>query len=118
MKPIFDRKGTPMAWLDGQFAFDINGQQLNLYRDYESVLSLQGRYLGFFSNGFFRDQKGYPVAFVKGAGVGPELPVLQVPPLTPALQIPVFPKLSTVPPCPAVAQLTWSKLNWREYLSQ
>jgi hypothetical protein len=118
MKSIFDRNGAPIAWLEGQFAFSLSGKQLNLYRDFESILTLQGKYLGYFSNGFFRDQEGYPVAFVKGAHVGPELPVLQVPPLPPALEIPVFPMLPVLPPYPAVAQLTWSKLSWVDYLRQ
>jgi hypothetical protein len=118
MKSIFDRKGNPIAWLDGQFAFNLSGQQLNQYRDYESLLSLQGKYLGYFGTGFFRDRQGYPVAFVRGAHVGPELPVLQVPPLPPALDIPVFPVLTTLPPFPEVAKLTWSKLSWEQFLRQ
>jgi hypothetical protein len=118
MKPIFDRKGDVIAWLDGQFAFNMQGRQLSLYRDYESIVSLHGKYLGFFKSGFFRDKQGYAVAFVKGASVGPELPVLQMAPLPPALDVAVFPSSPVLPPYPNVAKLTWSELGWQGYLNQ
>lgn len=116
MDPIFDRKGHVVGWL-------LHGAILNQRPTYRAFLldgrvySYGARYLGEFSGGFFRDQAGRAVAFLRGATSGPLTPITQIPPVPP---IPPIRPITPIPPIPPIAPiplLNWSDLTWEQFLS-
>ena len=114
---IYGRGGTVIAWLEDDVIFDMCGRWV-AFLDEVSVYSFTGKLLGFYEDGWFRDQRGEAVAFTPGCNdEGPVLPICEEPPLPPALDcppVPTTPHLLAVSPMPGV---DWSLQHWSEFLS-
>ena len=115
MKPIFDRTGATVAWLQDDTVRDRSGRPIGFVAN-EALYTASGRFLCHFMGGFFRDRRGAAIGFVQPHGVGP-LPLLtKLPPLPP---LPVLAPLRPLFPLPPLAPLparAWSSLDWAALL--
>ena len=116
MTPIYNRMGRPVGWITTRHIFDLKGSPV-AFLDGDSVVSFSGRHLGFFDRGLFRDQRGDVVAFLSGAKGGPALPpVPEVAPNPPApINLPILPRLSNRPIAP-IPFMNWSQTDWRQFI--
>lgn len=118
MVPIFDRRGIVRAWRDKEFVYNLEGSKVLAFLDGDGVFNVHGEALGFFATGFFRDKRGFVVAFVDIALGGPRLPELQPTPLSPLGVVPpLTPLPSALPPQPPLRG-EWSELEWRDYIRE
>src|SRR4051812_6656246 len=76
MDAIWDRDGRQVGWWDRDSGaiFDAAGQRHVGYASNSGLYSQQGQPKGGFGDGYFKDEQGYPVAFIDGAAGGPSLP--------------------------------------------
>ena len=115
MEPIYDRRGSVVAWLSGQNLYHRNGQHAAVVHG-DNVYGHRGQQLGRFVNGLFRDHQGGAVAFLRGASGGPVLPVPSVPPVPPVPSVPPVPAVPSVPRVPAVPSLGWGAA-WQNFIN-
>lgn len=118
MNSIFDRQGRTIAWVRDKYIYDLSGKQVLAFINNNSVFTYQGKHLGRFNKGFFRDKNGHAVAFVKGATGGPVTPVTQVTPISPIPSIPAIPPIPPIPPIAPIDSLSWSNLSWENFINQ
>lgn len=69
---FYSKSGTPVAYIeDESHIFLFSGECVGyVYED--SIFSFNGRHLGFFRDGWLRDNNGKCVLFIKNAKNGPE----------------------------------------------
>ena len=115
MKPLFDRQGRTVAWLDGEDIYNLNGSHAG-HVDEDGIYLRTGARRGSFSDGFFRDARGHAVAFVEGASNGPLTPITQIPPIAPIPAMPPIPPIPPISPIPPIPSLSWSSLDWPAFL--
>ena len=114
MEPVHDRYGAVIGWIHDGRILDTSNQ----YRGFlhgDAVYSMDGRYLGRYRKGFFRDQSGNAVAFTARASGGPLPPLRQLAPLAP---LPPLAPLNPLPPLAPLAPidtLSWG-IDWEEFL--
>ena len=72
--------------------------------------------LGILESGYFRDKGGHAVAFVNGASGGPLLPITMFPPFPPFPAFPPFKPLAPLAPLPPLPSLSWSRIQWPEFI--
>ena len=115
MKPIYDHRGTAVAWLSGDSILDLNGNLVAFV--YKSlVYSKAGEPVGFFSEGYFWQRNGHAVGFIERASSGPPLPLVAIPPFPPKAA------LGLVPPVPRkqaplpLRVAVWSDIPWSAYV--
>lgn len=110
MRPVFDKSGSVVGWVNDNVIFDMNSDPCAFIND-EAVFSYQGKHLGWLNRGFFRDQSGDAVGFVENATGQPLLPTTAIPP------IPAIPSMPPLPPMPPLPSPNWSLFSWSEFLS-
>lgn len=113
--PVFDGTGSPVGWLDGDVIRSISGRH-RAFINNGAVVSYSGTHLGTFGNGYFRDRAGHAVAFINGAHGGPLPPLPALPPLPPLFPLAPLRPIPPIPPIPSIASLSWSGLNWEDFL--
>ncbi|WP_368667006.1 4-fold beta flower protein [uncultured Winogradskyella sp.] len=115
MVPIFDSNGFTVAWLSGDDIYDRKGIFLG-YIDKQTVYDTTSNYCGTLRKSFFRDIKGYVVAFLKDAKNGPVLPVLKPLPTKPIRKSKSIIKPKSPIPPPKSVKSQWSKLGWHDFI--
>ncbi len=69
---FYNKRGTPMAYTDDKkHIFYFTGETI-AYIHETSVYTYEGKHLGFFKDGWIRDNNGKCVLFTKDATGGPE----------------------------------------------
>lgn len=117
MEPIYDRSGQPIAWRHRDAIFNNAGRPLALVRA-RVAFALDGRFLGRFGDGFYRDAKGYAVAFEAGATGGPLPPLPHPVGAQPRWQeLPHDPAFAPAPPPPPMLLRAWSPRTWDEFIT-
>ena len=114
MEPIHDRSGTVVGWVHDGRVLD-NRNQYRGFLSGDAVYSMEGRYLGRYRKGFFRDKKGNAVAFTADCTGGPLPPLRKLAPLPP---LPPLPPLRPLPPLAPLApldSLSWGA-TWQDFL--
>lgn len=115
MKPIFNRHGRTIGWLDNDVIYD----RTNSYRAFiheGNIFTYDARHLGIINQGIFRDKRGLCIAFMDEASGDPMLPI---PEITPAPPIPATPPATPIPPIPPkiyAASYHWNPLKWEAFL--
>jgi len=115
MEPIHDQRGETVGWLKKDIVYDIDGSPVAFIRKKE-VINFHGMHLGRFVNGFFRDEGGQVVTFIKGATGGPILPIPSITPIPPIPGITPIRPISPIPPIAPINSLSWSSKSWNAYL--
>ncbi len=116
MQPIYGRKGNVTGWLNRGVVIDRNNR-CRAFIHGESVVSYQGKHLGWLTKGYFRDHRGGAVAWLDGAHGGPTQPIRRVPPIPPIPRIPPISPVAPVPPVRPVAKTTWGE-TWDVFLGE
>ena len=117
MKPIFNRKGTTVAWLEADEIFGLEGEPLAFIWDC-ALYNYQGNHIGWFESGFFVEGSGKAVAFVDDCQGSLLTPLPEIPPLAPAFgSIPPMASPSEVAPQPPLPPSDWSTLSWQEFVA-
>ena len=76
MRPVFDRDGLLVAWLeDDASLYDAVGMPI-AYLDRDRVYSYGGAFLGWFTDGWFRDRTGSAAGFLEGSTGSADLPAV------------------------------------------
>ena len=114
--PIHDSAGLTVGWLDANTVRDRSGIH-RAFVSNRSIFTYSGGYLGAFVDGFFRDKSGHAVAFIRGATGGPLLPLAALPPSPPLFPLAPLAPLPPLPPVPALPSLSWSVLDFEQYLA-
>lgn len=111
MAPIFDRAGQAVAWRLRDVLYNQSGAAVGFARQH-AIYSRDGRYLGRYESGIYRDPAGALIAFEREANGGPLLPVTQPPPIPPRPELrPSEPSFQTAPPAP-MRSMSWSAGTW------
>lgn len=116
MREIFDRTGAVVGWLDRENVFDRASRLWVAFLREDVVFAIDGRALGVFRFGFFRDRRGAAIAFIRGASHGPELPKsleIVAPPRMPSWLH--DPRTVSHPPMP-MGGARWG-VDWRTFLA-
>jgi len=114
---IHDRHGTTVGWLDGDIIRDSSGQHQAFIRD-GNISTYSAKHIGTFRNGYFRDRSGHAIGFVRGASGGPLTPLPALPPLPPLFPLAPIPPIPPIPPVSPVPSLSWSNMDWEEFLGE
>jgi hypothetical protein len=116
LESLFGRDGSVVGWLHTDDIIIDGSSQCRAFLHDGSVYSLKGEYLGEFQNGFFWDQSGMAVAFVRDASGGPEKPVMKLPGFPPLVRVPrlrLFPKAPGLRPS---VRREWSGRSFTSFL--
>ena len=117
MEPIFAPDAQLVAWLKDSIIYDEAGQPIAFLHD-NAVFSYEDVYIGRMEHGYFRDEHGDAVAFMRGASGGPLMVSPRVIPTAPTTwRTPSAPAVRVVPAAPT-ASMRWSTKSWAEYIGQ
>jgi hypothetical protein len=115
MEPIFSREAYVLGWLKEGVVYDEAGQPRAFIHD-RAVFNFDGQYVGRWENGYFRDEHGDAVAWIRGCHSGPSAPSPRVIPTQPTLRaITVKPAVRVVPKA-APPSAFWSEQPWSTYV--
>jgi hypothetical protein len=118
-EPFYNRKGIAMAYVDddGESIYLHNGTPVASLSG-ESVYSFEGKHLGWFVNGWIRDNSGGYVFFTDKAENGPVRPLARI-------DFPREPKKPKPAPCKKEKvstkvshETSWSSLDWEDFFRQ
>ena len=115
MEGIFDIDGRTVAWLDDGLVRDLDGYAVAFIRG-SALYNYNGVQLGFFIDGYFREDEGNAVALIADAHGKPLLPVFRPSPMQPDLHEPPpspVPEALAIPP---ISTTFWSDLEWDDFV--
>jgi hypothetical protein len=115
MEGIFDIDGRTVAWLQEDIVRDLDGYAVAFIRG-SAVYSYSSVQLGFFVDGYFRDEEGNAVALICSAHGKPLLPVFKPSPIQPDLHEPPLHPGPDVPATPPTPTTFWSDLEWDDFV--
>lgn len=115
MTPVYDQSGNAVAWIKRPSIVDLQGEHVAMIHDV-FVVSYRGRILGTFTQGWFRELDGRPVAFTTGALGFPTPPATTIPDVMPTPKpTPPMPVTPAPPPLRPPGRV-WSERSWGEFL--
>ena len=115
---FYDERGCPVAYTeDGTHIFTFGGRPV-AYLDGESVYSFSGTHLGWFEDGWIRDNGGRCVFYTHDAQGGPVKPVEQVKPVKSVKSVSPVKSVGCVRPVKAVKSLSWSRLSGEQFFQR
>jgi hypothetical protein len=121
MKGIFDRRGEIVGWVGEEGTdvtiYNIKGNPKAFLKRH-GLFAFNGKYLGSFKRGYFRDQKGDAVAFVEGALGEPPVPKVSVKKIPPKIMLLPRPPLKEKAPVSAAARSFWSDMSFESFLEE
>lgn len=115
MKPIFNRHGRTIGWLDNGIIYD----RKNCYRAFirnGNIFTYEALHLGIVDEGIFRDKKGFCIAFMDDAFADPMLPIPEITPNPPVLTTPPATPIPPTPPKVSSVSYYWNPLKWEVFL--
>ncbi|MHA2006404.1 MAG: 4-fold beta flower protein [Promethearchaeota archaeon] len=115
---FYNKIGTPSAYSDDKVhIFLFSGETIG-YISKESVYSYTGRHLGFFKDGWIRDNNGKCVLFIESAKNGPERRKQDIGPVI--SQKKEIPNKATPEEKPRELEIkqVWSELSSKQFFSQ
>lgn len=115
---FYDRNGEAVAYTqDGTHIYTFLGEPV-AYLDGDSVYSFTGDHLGWFENGWIRDNFGGCVFYTQNAQGGPVKPVKGVKPVKSVKLLKPIKSVKSVRPVKAVKSLSWSNLSGEYFFNQ
>lgn len=108
---FYDRNGRPVAYSnDGKHIFSFSGMPL-AYIDQNSVYSYQGQHLGWFDDGWIRDNQGGCVLYTAFASGGPTRPMMQIKPVKGVRDIMPVRGVQSIRPIKPIKSISWSSVG-------
>lgn len=98
---IFDRNGIAKVFVSGGVFYDYSGRPL-AFLDDKNIVSYSGKRLGWFQDGYVRDEHGDAVDFTEVARGGPITLVSTIPPIS---------------PIPPISSLSWSLRTLEQFFT-
>ena len=98
---IFNRNGSPKVYVSEGVFYDYGDRPL-AFLDDKSIVSYSGKHLGWFHDGYVRDEHGDAVGFSEGARGGPITPIPAIPP---------------IPLIPPIFSFSWSSRTLEEFFT-
>ena len=114
---VFNKNGKTIAWLKDSIVFTKDGRKALAFIEQENIFSYSSKHLGIFQNGYFRDEKGDAIAFIKGASGDPFPPRPAISPFPPKPCTPPASPAQSVPSVPIKASPSWSQTDWEVYIN-
>lgn len=116
---LYNNTGRAVAYVeDNQHIFLFNGTVAG-HIDGNSIFSYSGKHLGWYENGWVRDNSGNCVFFTEDVtGSGPVKPVKSIKPVKSVKQIKPVKGVKQIRPIKAVAVLGWSNLSGEQFFQQ
>lgn len=111
MKIVFyNASGEPIAYTeDGVHIYLFDGKPV-AYIDRDSIYSYSGKHLGWYIDGWIKDNNGDCVFFTEEAKGGPVKPVKGVKPVKSVKQVKPVKSVKEVKPVRPVRSLSWSSV--------
>lgn len=114
---FYDNMGRPVAYTDDNgHIFMFEGQPV-AYLHGNSVYSFRGQHLGWFSDGWIRDERGACVLFSGAASGGPLRPLKQLKPLKGLRQLMPLKGLRQLAPLRPLNSLGWSQILGTQFFA-
>jgi hypothetical protein len=115
---FYDYSGRPVAYTqDGTHIYTFTGRPVAYLSD-DSVYSFSGVHLGWFEDGWVRDNSGQCVFYTGDATGGPLKPVKHVKPVKSVKSVKPVKSVKSVRPVRAVKSLSWSRLSGEDFFNQ
>lgn len=116
---FYNSYGAPIAYLDsdGVHIFGFDGTPLGYLKN-EKVYNFEGRFLGWFENGWLYDLTNSPTFFTEEAKGGPLKPLKQLKPLKGLKQLKPLKGLKELTPLKPLRSLNWSEFSDEMYFDQ
>jgi hypothetical protein len=115
---FYDRTGRAVAYSsDGKHIFTFDGSPV-AYLDRGSVYSYSGSHMGWFVDGWVRDDSGHCVFFTQTARGGPVKPVKAVKPVKGVKSVKPVKGVKQVRPVKPVNSLSWSDQSGPQFFGR
>ena len=115
---FYNRKGSPVAYTeDNRNIFFFNGKPI-AYIDEDHVYNYENKHLGYYKDGWIRDNEGYCLLFNEKAKDGPSRYTKDIGPIKDQKQpIPTIKKtIKSHIPYKIIQE--WSELSYKEFFNQ
>jgi hypothetical protein len=107
---FYDKYGRAIAYCeDGEHIYTFGGAPVAYIHD-DSIYSYGGTHLGFFENGWVRDNAGYCVFFTDNASGGPIKPTKGLEPIKAIKSIKPIKSIKQIRPIRPIPRNGWSSL--------
>lgn len=108
---FYDSNGNPVVYCDdGEHVYTFVGEPV-AYFDGDSLYSFDGRHLGWFKNGWLRDNSGACVFFTERASGGPIRPMKAMKPMKALRGMKPMKSLKAMRPMRPIDMNDWSKIQ-------
>jgi len=115
MRTLFNQSGKPIAYFDIKFdIYSIDGIPL-AYLENAKVYTYSGKHIGWYIDGWIRDNKGYCVFFDESSTGGPVKPVTQAIPTLGVLRTKPIKGTKQIPFARPVKRCAWSYSSNLDY---
>ncbi len=115
---FFNKRGTPIAYTEDNCNIFLFGGEPVAYIYGNSVYHYNGKHLGFFKDGWIRDNRGFCVLFSRDARDGPKHYTKDIGPVKSKKQeIPRMAPRSSEKNMLLIIQ-EWSKLSFKDFFNQ
>ena len=115
---FYDSNGSPIAYTeDNEDIFLYSGMPVAYLSD-NSVYAYSGRHLGWFDNGWIRDNGGFCTFFTEEASGGPMKPMKQMKPMKGMKGMKPMKGMKQMKPMKPMDQLSWSSLSGVQFFHQ
>ena len=115
---FYDQTGRPVAYTqDGIHIYTFLGKPV-AYLHGDSVYSFSGNHLGWFEDGWIRDNSGSCVFYTHDAQGGPVKTVKSVKPVKSVKSVKPVKSVKSVRPVKAVKSTSWSDLSGDQFFDQ
>jgi len=107
MTTLHNRTGKAVVYInDSGTLYRFSGQPVAYLRG-SSVYGFDGKHLGWFTNGWFRDRNGGASLFTSGSSGGPIPPIPRIPPIPSIPRIQPIPRIPEIEPIRPIDSLGW-----------
>jgi hypothetical protein len=117
MEPIYNKDGLTVGWLNDDVVYNMAATPCAFIKN-GNLFDYEGIYIGILDRGFFRDNNGYAVAFMRDASGGPLPPIPEISPVPPIPAVPPMPPIPQIPPIPSIPSFNWSNISWEKYINR
>lgn len=115
---FYDEKGEPIAYTeDGIHIYLFSGEPVAYFYG-DSVYSYSGKHLGWYIEGWIRDNDGDCGLFTEEVKGGPVKPVKRIKPVKSVKQVKPVKSVKEIRPVRPVRSLSWSSLSLIKFFNQ
>ena len=105
---FYDQHGIPIAYSEDAVDIYLYTGKCVAYIDSDSVYSYKGKHLGWYENGWIRDNHGYCVFFTIDSRGGPINPMPRMTPMKSMKKMKSMKGMKKMKPMKAMRSLSWS----------